>query len=418
MSEKEHNKTTPPAKGKINILIVDDLSKNLLALEAVLSDPGYHVVRAGSGPEALRCLLEENFAMILLDVNMPVMDGFETAQVIREHDRFRHIPIIFITGVEKTDIQIFKGYSIGAVDYILQPLVPEILKAKVAVFADLFRKNSKLEVRAQKIEKINEELKAVNAELQETKHELELETAERIRTLEELRQRELLIHQSRMTAMGEMIGNIAHQWRQPLNVLGLQVQELGLSYKHGSFTKGLLDDNIAKAMGIIQHLSQTIDTFRDFLISSKEKTPFKAEEIIAKAVSLVEENYSSQGIHIDIGSDGDPQVIGYPNEFGQVLLNLLRNAKDALLERRVKDARITVRSWAENDRAVVTVTDNAGGITEEILDKIFDAYFTTKDLGKGTGVGLFISKNIIENNLGGRLSVRNVEGGAEFRIEV
>ena len=99
-------------------------------------------------------------------------------------------------------------------------------------------------------------------------------------------------------------------------------------------------------------------------------------------------------------------------------MNLLRNANDALLERRVNDARITVRSWAENDRAVVTVTDNAGGITEEILEKIFDAYFTTKDLGKGTGVGLFISKNIIENNLGGRLSVRNVEGGAEFRIEV
>ena len=418
MSGKKHAETEAPAKGTINILIVDDLPKNLLALEAVLSDPGYRVVRAGSGPEALRCLLEEDFAMILLDVNMPVMDGFETAEVIRGHDRFRHIPIIFITGVEKTDIQIFKGYSVGAVDYILQPLVPEILKAKVAVFAELFRENSKLEARAEKIEKINEELEAVNAELQETKHELETETAERIRALEELRQKELLIHQSRMTAMGEMIGNIAHQWRQPLNVLGLQVQELGLSYKHGSFTKGLLDDNIAKAMGIIQHLSQTIDTFRDFLISGKEKTPFKAEEIVAKAVSLVEENYSSQGIRIDIGSDGDPQVIGYPNEFGQVLLNLLRNAKDALLERRVKDARITVRSWAENDRAVVTVTDNAGGITEEILDKIFDAYFTTKDLGKGTGVGLFISKNIIENNLGGRLSVRNVEDGAEFRIEV
>jgi C4-dicarboxylate-specific signal transduction histidine kinase len=171
-------------------------------------------------------------------------------------------------------------------------------------------------------------------------------------------------------------------------------------------------------MGIIQHLSQTIDTFRDFLISSKEKTPFKVDQIIAKAVSLVEENYTSQGIHIDIGSTGDPQIIGHPNEFGQVLLNLLRNAKDAMLEQGVNDARITVRSWSENARAVVTITDNAGGIKEEILDKIFDAYFTTKDLGKGTGVGLFISKNIIENNLGGRLSARNVEGGAEFRIEV
>jgi len=112
------------------------------------------------------------------------------------------------------------------------------------------------------------------------------------------------------------------------------------------------------------------------------------------------------------------QVNGYPNEYSQVLLNILMNAKDALLERGICDPLITVASWQENGRAVVTITDNAGGIKDEIMGNIFDAYFTTKNLGKGTGIGLFMSKKIIENRMGGRLTVRNVAGGAEFRIEV
>ena len=248
---------------------------------------------------------------------------------------------------------------------------------------------------------------------------LRSETEERIHAVEELRKRErLLIQQSRLAAMGEMLVNISHQWRQPLNVLGLKVQELGLSYKYGSFSEELLDDNIAKAMEIIQHMSQTISDFQDYLTPNKEKVRFSADQVITKTVSLIEETYQRQNISIQVISTGDPQITGFPNEYGQVLLNLFMNARDALLEQRVTDAQITVRSWAEHGKAVLTVTDNAGGIKEEILDKIFDAYFTTKELGKGTGVGLFMSKNIIEQNMGGRLSVRNVNGGAEFKIEV
>ena len=252
-----------------------------------------------------------------------------------------------------------------------------------------------------------------------TLRELRSETDERIHAVEELRTREqMLIQQSRMAAMGEMLGNISHQWRQPLNVLGLKFQELGLSYKHGRFSEELLYGNIAKAMEIIQHMSQTISVFQDYLKPNKEKTLFSVNEIVAKTVSLIEENFENQAIRVEILSSGDPQIDGFPNEYGQVLLNLLVNARDAFLERGVSDAQITVSSWVEKGRSVTTVTDNAGGIGEEILDKIFDAYFTTKELGKGTGVGLFMSKNIIERNMGGRLSVRNVNGGAEFKIEV
>ena len=258
-----------------------------------------------------------------------------------------------------------------------------------------------------------------NEELQETYHELEMETAERIRAMEELREKDqMLIQQSRMAAMGEMLGNIAHQWRQPLNVLGLKVQEIGLSYELGGFSKELLDANIAKAMEILMHLSQTIDDFRDFTAPDKEKSLFRVDQVIAKTVSLIEESFREKGITIEVSTSGEPQINGYPNEYAQVLLNILMNARDAFLEQGTNDARITVRSWTEDGRPVVTITDNAGGIKEDIMDKIFDAYFTTKELGKGTGIGLFMSKTIIEKNMGGRLTVRNVEGGAEFRIEV
>jgi signal transduction histidine kinase/DNA-binding response OmpR family regulator len=133
-----------PSESKVNILLVDDQPGNLLALQAVLDDLGENLVLARSGREALRCLLHDDFALILLDVHMPDMDGLETAALIRERDRTRHVPIIFLTGYEQTDVQMFKGYSLGAVDYLTKPLVPEVLRSKVTVFVELYRKTQEL----------------------------------------------------------------------------------------------------------------------------------------------------------------------------------------------------------------------------------------------------------------------------------
>ena len=297
--------------------------------------------------------------------------------------------------------------------------VSELKRAEDA----LLKLNEELEMRVAlrtgELEETRVELEAQNAELQEAYRDQEEQSAERIRILQELRQKEqLLLQQSRMAAMGEMLMNISHQWRQPLNVLGMEVQELGLTYKYGGFSEEMLDGNIQKAMEIIQHLSGTIGDFQDFLAPDKVKAPFRVDEVIRKTVALMKENLEDQGIQILISSQGAPQIIGYPGAYGQVVMNLLTNAKDAFLERGVTGAMITVHSWVEKERAVATISDNAGGIPEEILQRIFDAYFTTKELGKGTGVGLFLSKTIIEKNMGGRLLVRNVGAGAEFRIEV
>jgi PAS domain S-box-containing protein len=262
-----------------------------------------------------------------------------------------------------------------------------------------------------------------NLDREERRHQAELalqaETAERIRTMEELREKDrLLLQQSRQAAMGEMIGTIAHQWRQPLNALGLTIQGIGLTHEMGNLTREHLDATIAKAMDIIFHMSQTIDDFRNFFKPDKEKSWFRINQLVTNTVSLVEANFREYRIAIEVDAAEEMETRGFPREYAQAFLNILMNARDALLEKESAEPRVKVRARMEEGRSVVTVTDNAGGIKEEIIDNIFDLYFTTKVNGLGTGIGLFISKNIIEKNMGGRLTVRNVEDGAEFRIEV
>jgi len=245
------------------------------------------------------------------------------------------------------------------------------------------------------------------------------EIAERLRAVEELhRQEQMLIRQGRLAALGEMIGNIAHQWRQPLNTLALMVQELAWYYDHDQLSKEYLDATVTRAMQVINHMSKTIDGFRNFFEPDKEKVSFRVSDVLAQTVSIVEAAFHELRIAIELQADPDLYVNGNPNEFSQVILNILVNAKDALLERKVASPRVTVRLFREGGRAVLVICDNAGGIAPEIMDKIFDPYFTTKGPDKGTGIGLFMSKTIIEKNMNGTLGVRNTGQGAEFRIEV
>jgi len=245
------------------------------------------------------------------------------------------------------------------------------------------------------------------------------ETLGRVRALEALREKEkMLLLQNRLAAMGEMINNIAHQWRQPLNVLGLLIQQTQMLFDMETATREAVDQNLGKTMDLIKHMSHTIDDFRNFFSPDKAKTSFAMKEVVARTVALVQDGFRYQQIEIELESAADPVVLGFPNEFSQVLLNILMNARDAFAETRPAQARIVIAIGEEEGRGVVTISDNAGGILEEHLGKIFDPYFTTKGPDKGTGVGLFMSKAIIENNMGGRLSARNTEEGAEFRIEV
>jgi signal transduction histidine kinase len=248
---------------------------------------------------------------------------------------------------------------------------------------------------------------------------LQQETLERLRAVEALREQErMLIQQSRQAALGDMIGNIAHQWRQPLNTLGLMLQELAMCYDFGEFSKEYLTDTVDNSMQVLKHMSQTIDDFRNFFQPEKEKVSFRVRQVIEKAVSIVEASLREHRIGLELSAVGDPLIDGYPNEYSQVILNVLLNARDACTERAVSDPLIRVRVAEENGRSLVSIEDNAGGIPEEILERIFEPYFTTKGPDKGTGVGLYMSKVITEKNMNGRLSARNRGAGAEFTIEV
>jgi len=253
-------------------------------------------------------------------------------------------------------------------------------------------------------------------EIEEINRSLEERIA---KAVDELRQKDqILILSYRQAIMGEMINNIAHQWRQPLNTLGLVIQQVPLYHRSGELSADFLNENTAKGMELIQHMSRTIDDFRNFFRSDKEAVAFSVNQVIARTLSLIEGSFKEPKIDIVLHPEGDPMVNGYPNEYSQVVMNILMNAHDALIEHNVDDARISIRVFAERGRTVVTITDNANGIADENLGRLFDPYFTTKGPDKGTGIGLYMSKTIIEKNMGGRLLVRNTGGGAEFRIEV
>jgi PAS domain S-box-containing protein len=244
---------------------------------------------------------------------------------------------------------------------------------------------------------------------------LEQNVAERTAELREKDQ--ILLAQGRQAAMGEMIGNIAHQWRQPLNNLGLMLQKLAMHQEMGLLNDDLLSESVDSSMLIIKHMSNTIDDFRNFFKPDKERGVFGLREAVSSSLSLIADRLSSLNIAVVLETEQEVRVTGYQNEFAQALLNILNNAADALTEVRDGDARIWICIGARDGRPFLSIRDNAGGIPVEIIGKVFDPYFSTKGPQQGTGIGLFMANNIIEKNMGGKLTVTNTADGADFRIE-
>ena len=235
----------------------------------------------------------------------------------------------------------------------------------------------------------------------------------------ELRKKDdILIQQSRLTAMGEMISSIAHQWRQPLNNIGLIVQSLQLAFRANDLNAEELNEDVADIMKVIQQMSETINDFRDFFSHEEHAASFSINELFTRVLSFIEPSLNKNGIRLELQEELDVTAVGFPNEFVQTLLNIILNARDALLAHQPNQPLITVRIFREEGRSMVTVRDNGGGINEAILPKIFDPYFTTKKQGTGAGIGLYMAKMIVEKKMNGRLLVRNIDGGTEFRIEM
>jgi PAS domain S-box-containing protein len=240
---------------------------------------------------------------------------------------------------------------------------------------------------------------------------------------DELKDKEqLLISQSRLAAMGEMIGNIAHQWRQPLNMLSLKKTILVDDYYDNSITKEDVEKYDTEVDNIIQHMSQTIDDFRNFFLPSKAKEVFSLKLSIEDAIKILYTSLENNYIKFEQYIEKDYNIYGYKSEFQQVVLNIVNNAKDAILMAKDKKL-ITIGNIILvvkniNNKIFVDITDNGGGIKHDILDKIFEPYFSTKFETQGTGIGLYMSKMIIEKNMNGKLLARNTDHGACFSIEL
>ncbi len=272
---------------------------------------------------------------------------------------------------------------------------------------------------SRRIGKIEHELKAKKNELHRLNDHLQEEIEQQIT---ELRNKdEILIVQSKQLALGEMLGNIAHQWRQPLNALGLYIQDVRDAYEFKELDGAYLKKVTDESMEIIHRMSDTIDDFRTFYAPETEKGYFSLARMIEEVRKLLEEQLRQLHICLVVG-EGDATLYGYSNEFKQVLLNLINNAKDAITARirgkEIDEGCITISVEHDGTTARITVQDDGGGIDEAIFEKIFEPYFTTKFKSQGTGIGLYMSKTIIERNMEGRIYAENVNGGAKIVIEL
>lgn len=270
---------------------------------------------------------------------------------------------------------------------------------------------------SEKLSKVNTKLLDMNDVLNTKEKEISdinknLEKLVDEKTQENFKQFQLLQEQSKLAAMGEMVGAIAHQWRQPLNILSILVQNMEEDYKDGMIDAPYIESLIEKSEGAITFMSQTIDNLMKFFRVDREKERFNVKENIEAVLSLLKVQLTHHLIDVKIVGEGF-EVKGYENEFKQVILNIINNAKDALGETHVPHPIIEI--VINKDQRTIEISDNGGGIPKKVINRIFEPYFTTKEQGKGTGIGLYLAKTIIEN-MKGKLRSQNREEGATFII--
>ncbi|WP_419768963.1 ATP-binding protein [Arcobacter sp.] len=231
-------------------------------------------------------------------------------------------------------------------------------------------------------------------------------------------QEKLMIQQSKLAAMGEMIGNIAHQWRQPLGEINAVLMEIETITRYGKLEEEHLLKSIKTCNEITEHMSTTISDFQNFFKPSKQKDKFSVLEVCKKAVSIINASLNNNNIELIFDIQEDNKIEGYSNEFSHAILNIISNAKDALISRKIKNPIIILSIKVGKEFTIIKIEDNAGGIKLEDINLVFEPYFTTKGEKRGTGIGLYMTKVIVEDNMHGFIDVKNTKEGALFRIKV
>ncbi len=381
VSKAENGAVGPPVK----LLLVDDREENLLSLEVVLSDKNYELIKAHSGREALKILLtEQDFALILMDVQMPIMDGFETAEMIRQSERLKHVPIIFLTANNNAPDNIFKGYQAGAVDYILKPFSIQILQAKVAVFVDLYNKTRELRIQGEHLRKINDQMAQHAEELIRINQELE-----------------------------SFSYSVSHDLRAPLRAISGFARLL----KEGYDDK--LDEEGKRILGIIGNngikMGKLIDDLLAFSRLGRkelEKRPVDMNELVANVIIDIEKTVKHNA---EIIIDELEEVKTEETLMHQVWCNLITNAIKYSSKR--EKPVIEVGHFIDgNEGCVYYVKDNGVGFDMSYYDKLFGVFqrlHSAEDF-EGTGIGLAIVHRIITKHGGKIWAEGKPEGGATF----
>jgi len=231
-------------------------------------------------------------------------------------------------------------------------------------------------------------------------------------------QEKILMQKSKFIAMGEMISNIAHQWRQPISELSVIFMNIKMRYDLGKLNQEFMDNKAKESEYLLEYMSTTIDDFRTFFKPNKQKEEFKIDQVVDAVLHIVGLTIQSNEIKIIYDKQDDLVYCGYPNELEQAILNIISNAKDALIEKNIEDAYIKIDTYEKDNNIFITIRDNAKGIQSTPIEAIFEPYFTTKDDEHGTGIGLYMTKMIVEKSMQGKLSVENIVGGAKFIISL
>jgi signal transduction histidine kinase len=406
----------------INILVVDDREDNLLSIEAILENDNYNIVKANSGRAALKVLLnQQDFSLILMDVQMPDMNGLETATIIYDRDKLKAIPIIFITAYSNEDEYIFKGYQMGGVDYIYKPVNPELLRAKVAVFVELYRKNQQLVVHEKK-------LLATNKSLQKKIHDRKI-SEEKIKLLNE----QLTVSNRHLKSVNEELDRFAyvasHDLQEPLRKI-MVFSDLIISGKndHNEVKKYL--SKIITSSKRMQLLINNLLQFSRQPVNAADFINADINEVVKEAIVELELEIEKNQAKIVIGSL--PTLPAVPALMQQLFYNLISNAikfkrKNNTPVVNISSEKIPASDLTASNKYIenvsyyrISVSDNGIGFDEKYAADIFLVFkrLHSYDEFEGTGVGLSICKKIIDKHNGFITAHNNVGEGATFVIEL
>jgi len=399
----------------VKILLVDDRAENLLALEAILEPLGQLLVRAHSGPEALKRVLETEFAAILLDVQMPDMNGFEVAEIIKSRERSRTIPIIFLSAISKEDAYVFKGYSMGAVDYVFKPFNPDVLRSKVAVFVDLYLKQGEIQRQGDLLRESQK--RELELEHRTSLLEAEARSAAKLSQMnDELHRRQIALEQA-MGARNRFYASMSHELRTPINAV-IGYSTLMLDNIYGPLN-AKQKEGLQRTLKAARHLLELVNDVLDLSKIEAGKIelslqpvmfPPLIEDLFVTVRPLADEYGSSLSLEMDGESFN---IVSDPRRVRQILLNLLSNA---IKFGEGKPIRVVCKQ-DENGSADIEVVDQGVGIAKDDIARIFEEFVQVSESKQpGTGLGLPISRRLAQL-LDGSLTVCSTPGeGSTFRL--